>query len=320
MKSVTKESTTTSETYPTRERIEDFLSERRVMAALTVLPATTLFVLIVGGPIVWAFIAAFYEIPALSPEWEWAGLANFQEILAADLFWSSLSRNLVFAAGTAFLNTTVGVGIALLLNREFRFKRFVFPVALLPYLVPTVILGYITLWMANSSWGIINQILLFAGIISQDNLVTWFTGNGDIAMLSVILTHNWKYSIFVAIMVVARLESIPSDLYEAARMAGASKYQQFRDITLPNIKSVLFIVLLLRGVWNFNKFDIIWVLTRGGPGDATTTLPIYAYEQAFRFNNLGVASALSVVLFVVLSIVAIIYFRVAQPSKEVRVE
>lgn len=320
MKNVNKENTASSVPPLSREGIEDFLSQRRVMAALTVLPATTLFVLIVGGPIVWAFVAAFYSIPALSPEWTWAGLQNFETIFAAEMFWSSLGRNLVFAVGTAFLNTFLGVGIALLLNREFRGKKVIFPIALLPYLVPTVILGYITLWMANSSWGIINQLLLFAGIISRDGLINWFTGDGTIAMLGVILTHSWKYSIFVAIMVVARLESIPSDLYEAAEMAGASKYQQFRDITLPNIKSVLFIVLLLRGVWNFNKFDIIWVLTRGGPGDATTTLPIYAYEQAFRFNSLGEASALSVVLFVVLSIVAVIYFRVAQPSKEVRVE
>lgn len=303
-----------------RERIEDFLSREYVLAALTVVPAASLFVLIVMLPIVWAFIAAFYHIPAFSPNWEWAGLENFAILASDGKFWDSLGRNLIFAGGTAFLNTMLGVGVALLLNREFRFKRFALPIGLLPYLIPTAFLGYFALWMSNQQWGVLNQLLLLFGIITEDNLIAWFTGNGRLAMISLVLTHSWKYSIFVTILVLARLQSIPNDLYESAEMCGASKIQQFRDITLPNLKAVLFITILLRGVWNFNKFDIIWILTRGGPGETTTTLPVYAYQEAFLFSRLGVASAVSVVLFTVLSVVAIIYFRVAQPSKEVRVE
>lgn len=303
-----------------REFIEDTLSNKYVMGTLTVVPAAVMFIVIVGGPILWAIGASFYRIPAFQPEWEWIGLTNYVEILSDEKFYSSFRRNLVFAFGTAFLNTSVGVVIALLLNREFRFKQIAIPIALLPYLIPTAFVGYFVLWIGNQQFGVVNQLLILSGIIEEADRIAWFTGDGTIAMITLFLAHNWKYALFVTILVLAKLQRIPDDLYEAAEMAGASMYQRFRDITLPNIQNVLFIVILLRGVWNFNKFDIIWVLTRGGPGDATTTLPVYAYELAFQFDSLGEASAVSVILFVILSIVAVIYFNVAEPSKEVRVE
>jgi multiple sugar transport system permease protein len=303
-----------------RERLEELLSNRKVMATLTVVPVSLLFILIVASPILWAIIASFYEIPAFSPQWEWVGLENYSRVIQDPMLWSSLSRNLVFAVGTALLNTVFGVTVALLLNREFKLKRFTLPIALVPYLIPTAFLSFIALWMSSQQWGVINQLLLLLGVINADGMIAWFTGNQSLAMFSLILTHSWKYSIFVAILVLSKLQSIPDDIYEAAQMSGASRYQQFRDITLPNIINILAIVVLLRGVWNFNKFDIIWILTRGGPGDGTTTIPVYAYEMAFQFNSLGRAAAISVLLFGLLSVVAAFYFHIAEPSKEVRVE
>lgn len=303
-----------------REWIEDALSHKWVMATLTVVPSAVLFFLIVVLPITWAFVSAFYKIPVYSPNWEWAGLENFQIIFSDPDFYASFWRNLIFAGGSIFVHVVAGTGFAVLLNRDFRFNNIAMPIGMMPYLVPSVILGFIALWMGNQSFGIINQILLWTGVISPDGMIAWFTADGTLAMFSLIITNSWKFSIFVTILVLARLQSIPEDLYEAAKMSGASRYQLFRDITFPNIKNVLFIVILIRGVWNFNKFDIIWVLTGGGPVDATTTLPIYAYEMAFLSHRLGRASAVSVVLFGVLSLAAIVYFHVAEPSKEVRVE
>jgi multiple sugar transport system permease protein len=121
----------------------------------------------------------------------------------------------------------------------------------------------------------------------------------------------------VIILVLAKLQSIPDTFYEAAKASGASTYQAFRDITLPNLKSVIFIVLLLRAVWTFNKFDIVWLLTGGGPGTATTIAPVYAYELGFQRGSLGRAAAASVVLFGILSVVAIIYFLLLAPEEEV---
>ncbi|MDX1744901.1 MAG: sugar ABC transporter permease, partial [Halobacteriales archaeon] len=178
-------------------------------------------------------------------------------------------------------------------------------------------LGFITLWMTNSQWGIINQLVVWTGLVDQ--FPDWFSSK-RLAMASVIVTTSWKYSTFVTIMVLARLQGIPDGYYEAAKMSGANAVQAFRDITLPNLKNVLFIVVLLRFVWMFNKFDIIWVLTRGGPETATTTAVIYAYKEAFQFGALGNGAAVSTLLFIMLGGAAIVYFVVFNPSEEVRVE
>ncbi|NHN58595.1 MULTISPECIES: carbohydrate ABC transporter permease [Halorussus] len=300
-----------------RNSLYEFLSRRRVMAAFTILPALLLFVFITLGPIVWAVAAGFYEIPVFVPTWEFVWFDNYVELLTEETFWMTVWRSVVFAGGSTAFQLVVGTGIALLVNRQFRFSNVVQAVVILPYMIPTAVLGFMALWIGNAQWGVLNGVLIELGLL--DNPFSWF-GNHSTAMLSVILTSSWKFTIFVTIMVLARLQSIPQDHYEAARVAGASSYQVFRDITLPNLKNVIFIVILLRGVWMFNKFDIVYVLTGGGPGDATRTAPIYAYELGFGLTRLGKAAAMSTLLFVFLVAVALVYFRVLEPAEGVRTE
>ena len=300
-----------------QQRAFDILSDKRVMGVLTIVPATLLFIFVNVIPIGWAVAAGFFEISAFSPTWNWAGLSNYQQILTDPGFWATIRRSLVFAGGSVAIQLVVGVGYALLLNRTFRGSTFVRAIMMLPYLIPTAILGFIGLWMGDSQFGIINQVLVSLGLIAEK--FPWY-GNESTAMIAVIFTNSWKFSIFVTIMVLARLQSIPSGLYEAAEVMGATPYERFRDVTLPNLKGVIFIVLLLRGIWMFNKFDIIYVLTQGGPRGITTTAPIYAYQVAFNQLQLGYAAAISTLLFVMLIAGAIIYFRVLEPEQEVRVE
>lgn len=295
----------------------EFLSRKRVMIFLTIFPAIALFSIITLMPMVWAFVAGFYQIPIFSNEWELIGLQNYNEILSEGKFAFSMWKGLIFAVSTILVQLVLGIGLALLVNRDFPMKSVVRGIVFLPYMVPTAILSFVALWMNNSTAGITNQILFQLGLI--ESYIGWY-GQKEVAMAAVVATHSWKYTIFVTIMVLARLQSIPDSFYEAAEISGASLYQQFRDITLPNLKGVIFIVLLLRGIWNFNKFDIIWVLTRGGPSEATYTAPVYAYEIAFSSNQLGKAAAASSLLFVLLIFVAIIYFLVFEPEQEVRVE
>lgn len=311
------ESTGASSLHSIQERLFETLSDRRIMMGLTVIPAFGLFLIINVLPIGWAIAASFHDVNPYSPEWTFIGVEHYVDTLTDPNFWEVLLNSVVFAGGSVIVHLVVGIGFALLINREFRFAWLVRNVALVPYLIPTAVLGFMGLWMANSQWGIINQALHQLGLI--DGYIAWY-GNTDLAMAAVILTSSWKLTIFVTIMVLARLQSIPDDHYEAATMAGASAYQRFRDVTLPNLKGVIFIVVLLRGVWTFNKFDIIWVLTKGGPVGKTTTAPIYAYEVAFGRLNLGQASAVSTLLFVLLVAVALAYFHVLEPSQEVRVE
>jgi multiple sugar transport system permease protein len=300
-----------------QQSVYEFLSNRYVLIALTIVPATLLFAFVNVVPIAWAVVGSFYEIPAFSPVWTWAGVSNYTSILQNAEFWATIRRSIVFAGGSVAIQLVFGTGIALLLNRSFRGSTFVRAVMMLPYLIPTAVLGFIALWMGNSQFGIINQVLVGLGLISQK--FPWY-GNSDTAMIATILTSSWKFTMFVTIMVLARLQSIPNGLYEAAEVMGATAFERFRDITLPNLKGVIFIVVLLRGVWMFNKFDIIYVLTTGGPRGTTTTAPIYAYKVAFNQLRLGSAAAISTLLFIMLLGAAFLYFRVLEPEEEVRVE
>lgn len=303
-----------SRTNSIKNSLFEILSKRVAMISITFLPVLILITLVFALPIIWAIAAAFHGISAFSPDWTWEGLGNFRMLFADSDFHLSLYYSIIFAGGSIIIQVIGGVGLALLINREFKFQYVTRSLVMLPYLVPTVVIGFMALWMGNSNYGIVNQLLSQLGLI--DTYVPWF-GHYEYSMPAVILTGSWKFTIFVTIMVLARLQGIPDGFYEAARMSGANVYQRFRDITLPNIKNIIFIVILLRGVWMFNKFDIIYVLTRGGPQDATTTAPVYAYEVAFSETELGIAAAISVLLFLLLFIVAIIYFHYFRPSEEV---
>lgn len=300
-----------------KRRFFERLSDRRIMAVLTIVPALALFSFVSLLPMIWAVWSSLHEISAFDPEWTFTGLDNYVWVLSDIRFWESLGRGFIFAVGSVILQVAFGTWLALMINREFKYATFVRALAMLPYLIPTAVLGFVALWMGNSQFGIINQLLVQVGLI--DSYIAFY-GSQSWAMISVIFTNSWKFSIFVTIMVLARLQGIPEGLYEAATVSGATSYQKFRDITLPNLKGVLFIVILLRGIWTFNRFDIIYVLTRGGPLSSTTTGSIYAYNLGFERFTLGRATAVSTLLFFLLAAFAVFYFYKFEPSQEVRVE
>lgn len=300
-----------------QDAVYERLSNRSLMIVLTVAPVLLLLTFVLILPIAWAIRASFFEIPLFQPEWTWVGAEHYVTTLTDGEFQASLWRSVIFAVGSVAIQLVAGIAIALVIAHEFPFNKGVRAVVLLPYLIPTALLGYLGLWMFNTNWGILNSILIRLGVVEFG--VEWF-GNPDTAMLVLMVATAWKYAIFVTILVLARLQSIPDGYYDAARVAGASRWERFRDITFPNLKGVIFIVVLLRGVWMFNKYDIISVMTSGGPGNATKTAPIYAYQVAFGDYQLGQSAAVSVVLFTILIGAAVIYFRVFEPESEVRTE
>ena len=300
-----------------QDSLYETLSRRRNLALLTVLPALVLFGFINVFPILWGIYAGFFDIFIFDPDWTFAGLANYRELAVDSLFHVSLLRSATFAIGAVTFQLVVGILIAVLVTRDFMWKKFARAVVMMPYLIPTAIVAYQAHWIMNSTYGVFNWILVNLGLLSQT--IAWF-GEPSTAMVSVLGVNWWKYTSFVAILAIARLQSIPDSHYEAAITCGAGAWRQFWDITLPNLKGVIFIVLLLRAVWMFLHFDSIWILTRGGPGDATYVAPVYAYDAAFRGFELGYAAAMSTVLFGILAVSAIIYFVVLEPEEEVRVE
>ncbi len=282
----------------------------------TTVPALFFLTAVAYLPILYAVSISFFKKTAFSAAFSWSGLQNYLAIFEDGDFWGALGRSVVFTVGSVGVQLVWGVGAALLLNRTFRGQTAVRSLFILPYLLPTIVVALVFQWLLNQEYGVVNQILLQTGILK--NPIN-FIGGLNTAMYSVIGTASWQYGSFVALMVLARLQAIPPRLYEAARVCGAGNLRCFWDVTLPNLKTTIVLLALLRGIWMFNKFDIIYLLTRGGPLRATETLPVYAYRIAFEEFNFGIAAAACTVMFLVLVAASVVYFRLFDPTKEVEV-
>lgn len=279
---------------------------------LYIAPAVLVFFGVSLFPIVFGIYLSFhsgYGAVGL----EYVGLENY-ELLSTDAnFWGSAQRGVFYALYSVLSQIVVGVAIALLINSSFKFSNVVRSIVLLPYLIPTVAIAMVFRWLLHNRLGLVNYLLVEAGIVSSR--LNFFSL--DLAMHSVVWIGNWKFSVFVVLIVLARLQSIDPELYELAKINGASRVRQFFDVTFPNIKGVLFLVVLLRGIWQFNKFDMIWLLTSGGPFDKTLTMVIYAYQIAFQQYRGGLGAAITVVMFFMLVATGIVYFRRFKPHEEV---
>jgi multiple sugar transport system permease protein len=301
-----------------QDRVNDLLENEMVLGYGSLAPVMILFLFIAVFPIIWALTGSFFSINAFNPVWNWTGISNYQHLFLQDEFyWVAFGKSAVFGFGSVALQLVVGVAIALLLQKKFKGNAVARAIVLLPYLVPVIVVGLVFVWMFNPEYGALNLIPMQLGLINEP---INYLGNTDIAMYAIVMAASWKWAIFVVMMTLARREAIPEGYYDAARANGANAWQRFRDITLPNLKGMIILVVLLRGIWMFNKFDIIWIMTRGGPSQSTTTLPVYAYRVAFSQWQLGESLAIASTLFGTLVIGAVVYFRKFNPAEEVRVE
>ncbi|MBT5044748.1 MAG: sugar ABC transporter permease, partial [Gemmatimonadales bacterium] len=237
---------------------------------------------------------------------EWVGVDNYTALLASGDFWNAARNTLIWTVGTLMLQLVFGVAMALLLNQSIVFRSLARSLVLFPYFLSTVVAVLVWRWLFNDLYGILNHVLLIAGLI--DAPVNWL-GQMPNAMISIILVGAWKYFPFVVIVVLARLQSIPEQLYEAATIDGAGPFQRFTDITLPQLRDVLVVVVLLRAIWDFKEFDLIYLMTGGGPVRATQTLSLLVYEEAFRLNRMGMASTYAVAMMLVLLGFTLVYLR-----------
>jgi multiple sugar transport system permease protein len=281
----------------------------------SVLPVFVIYCLIFGLPILVALYASVHRIPLLNPVWEFVGLQNYVDVLQMPEFWHSLERGILFTLGNTGLQIVVGIWMALVLNRVSRGKRLLTAIIFTAYLIPTVIVAFWALYMFDPDTGVLHMV--FANWLGLWDPNAFALGTPGWAMPLVVLIGSWKFSVFVTILALAQLRAIPDRYYEAAKICKANRWQMFRDITWPRIRGVVLVAVLLRGVFMFNKYDIIAQLTNGGPGSLTKTLPLLAYEVTFTNGSYGVGSALSVVMFVVLAVSGVIYFKAFNPSEEV---
>jgi len=249
---------------------------------------------------------AFYYIDPLNPDAQrWAGLANFETVLRDPLFWLSFRNAAYWTFVSIILQTVIGVAFALLLHLPLRGISIFRGLLLFPYIVPTVVIALCWQWMLTPD-GIVNHLLRAAGLI--DESIYWLS-TPDMAMLSTIMLNVWKYTPFVTICVLARLQTVPTELYDAARVDGAGVVRRFWDITLPQLAEVLAVVVVFRTIWTFNKFEEIYLLTRGGPGTSTYNLAIYSFEQSIANLRMGVGAATGVIMMMMLFLGSILYIR-----------
>ncbi len=206
----------------------------------------------------------------------------------------------------------LGPGVALLLNRAFAGRGLARAIAFAPYLIPTVVAVLVWRYMFHDVVGILNYLLVAVGAIDQP--LNWLD-SPSMAMFSVIVVGVWKFLPFSVLALLAVLQSIPQEQYEAARIDGAGDLQQFTRITLPYVMPVFLLTALLRTIWTFHKFDIIYLMTGGGPMDATTTLPVLVYEQAFVDYEMGRAAAMAIVTAVILGVLLAAYFTLIRRAE-----
>ena len=277
-----------------------------LLGALLIAPTVLIFCAVIVYPLVSAMYLSLFSIYTPTLKGRWVGFDNYATLLQSGEFWTALWVNIVWTVGTLFLQIVLGVALALLLHQNIVFRSLARSLILFPYFMSTVVAVLVWRWVFNDLYGILNHMMMWTGLLNMP--IDW-VGRMPNAMISVILVGAWKYFPFVVIAVLARLQTIPDHLYEAATMDGAGPWGRFFDITLPQLRDVLFIVILLRAIWDFKEFDLIFLLTGGGPVTSTMTLPLMVYKQAFALNEMGAASAVAVLMMLIMLVFMILYFR-----------
>jgi ABC-type sugar transport system permease subunit len=288
-------------------------SDRQV-GVLFMLPLIVAVGIFLVWPIAEAVRLSFVRYNPLRPDDQpFIGLDNYRFVLEDPLFWESFYQAVIWTGWSTVLQALLGVGLALLLQQPLKGMNAFRGLLLFPYIVPTVVIALNWRWLFNSEIGIVNHLLLSAGIIGDR--IAWLS-TPNMAMASAIMLNVWKYTPFVIIVVLARLQTIPTELYDAAKVDGAGPLRRFRDITLPQLAEVLAVVIVFRTIWTFNKFEEIYLLTRGGPGTSTYNLALYAFDQSIANLRMGVGAAAGVIMLLLLLVGAVLYIRVSGFGRE----
>jgi len=272
-----------------------------------VLPAVIALSLVTVYPVLSVLFMSLHRKLLLFDISEYTGFDNYRFLLADDRFWNAFDNTVYFTAMSVSLELLLGLGIALLLNRTFRFRGIVTALVLVPWAIPTVVSARMWEWMYNTDFGILNHLLGMK--------INWL-GSPFWAMNAAIVMDVWKTTPFVAILLLAGLKMIPRDLYQAARIDGAGTWSIFRRITLPLLMPVVLVVLIFRTMDAFRVFDAVYVLTGGGPANTTETLSIYAYKVLFQTLQFGYGSTLAIVVFLCVGAISLLYLRALKAEVE----
>lgn len=260
---------------------------------------------------VWMSLRHYTSASFYTGEAPFVGLRNYMAVISESLFDTAVINTVIFTVGSIACQFSIGLALAVFFRKQFPLNRLLRGLLLLPWLLPLVVAGTVWRWILDQDYGVLNQVLLQLNILSSP--LPWLTG-GDWALASVIIANIWVGIPFNLVILYSGLEGIPDSLYEAAKVDGAGPWQRFRRITLPMLKPVSAIALMLGLVYTLKVFDIIMILTNGGPANATQTLATWAYFTSFRDFDFGQGAALGNILIVIALIFGMFYLRSARSS------
>jgi len=272
---------------------------------LWVLPAVLLYAIFKLAPMVAGIYLALLQWDGIEPA-KFVGLRNFQRMVEDEAILQALANNVQYAIGTVVGKTVLSLFLALLLNQALRGRSFYRTALFLPVVMSFVVVGILWAWLYNAQFGLVNSLLQRLGL---DALILDWLGDPKVALWSLVLVDVWKWYGFHMVIFLAGLQTIPAELYEAARIDGANRWRQFLHITLPLLQPVMLVNVTLSLMGGFGVFDIPYVMTEGGPANATLVMALHIYIQGFKFYKFGYAAALSYVLLTLVTLLAAIQMR-----------
>ncbi|TVX96924.1 sugar ABC transporter permease [Cohnella terricola] len=260
-----------------------------------IMPAVVTLLLLITYPLIYGAYISFFDTNLIT-KWNFVGLKHYVNIFSNTEFVERILLTLHYTFWVVVGHFVIGTGLALILNMKLKGITVFRVILILPWLFPEVVVGLLWKWLFNPLYGLFNAVLMKVGLI--DDPVSWL-GDEKTAFAAVIVVSIWKGFPMVMMLLLAGLQSIPEDIYEAARIDGCTRSAAFRYVTLPALMPVMVVTLILDTVWWFKHFTMIWILTQGGPGNATNVVSIDIFKQAFEFFNFGKASAMAILVFFV---------------------
>src|SRR5690606_16397582 len=282
------------------------MQQTRALAFVLVAPALLFLAATLGWPLVQAVQLSLQDVRVIGAPGAFVGLDNYSRVLSNPSFWNAAWLSVVWVVANAVLQTVLALAVALVLNEKFPGVRVARTWVILTWIVPTVVVVVIWRWLFSTSGGMINPLLIQAGIVERP---VGFFATPWTAMATLVFINSWRWFPFIALMMLAGLTRIPDDLYEAARIDGANAWQRFKRITWPLLAPTLGVLAVIGTLLSFNVFDIIWLLTSGGPAGGSKTLPVLIYETAFKGYRLSEAATISVLATILLMAFAFVATR-----------
>lgn len=296
-------------------RIKNGILSTKTRPYLLLLPSALLIFCVMIYPIFYGVYISFHRyILTLGEGKSFVGLGNYRVLLSDPIFLLTLRNTLVWALLVVGSSTGLGLAVALLLNQRFRVRAFVRGSILLPWIIPGVVAATVWGLIYNGRYGALNYFLVHYMKLNSFQYFQW-VGDPAITLFSIIIIQIWKATPFFALAFLSALQSVPQELYEAAQIDGASRLQKFRFITMPSIKNILFILVLLNTIWTFKAFQLVYVMSGGGPFHSSEIIGVYTWLTAFFFDRMGRAAASGVMIMIFLLVFSFVYLRLSFGKK-----